>query len=108
MNACTHPASARQTVTLVDPFDELTTLSCSNEKMLAALSIVSDRLLEAMQEIHNPEHRSARIYESWLLLELTREYGVALDQRWGGMESGFLQVADMSKVERLRCQMRGA
>lgn len=101
-------AQVMNTVTIVDPFDELTNVSCSNEQTQAALTIAADLIHEAMFDLENPEQKSQQMYQAWLLLELTRQHVAMTENRLSTAETALYKLVNVQAVHKRVRAMRGA
>jgi len=96
------------TMTIVDPFDELSDVAAANERLAAGLAIVSDRFCDALYGVQKGEEVTRKqLRDSWLLLELLREaHSLTIVDRTRAAESAFFEHADAHaihvKVEALR------
>lgn len=62
-----------QTMTIVDPFDELSDLAAANERVQAGLTILSDRLCDVLYGSLDTASKLRHAQDGWLMLELIRE-----------------------------------
>lgn len=88
------------TMTIVDPFDELSDVAAANERLAAGLSILSDHLFNTLFGGQRGEEIAKKeMQNGWHLLELLREtHRVTISERTREAEKAFFAFTDAYSI----------
>lgn len=77
---------------IVDPLEGVAAAALHNEKIDAALAMISRNMHEAMAEIHDPQAKADQFYQSWLVLDLVREASTRLGNQINAIETELVRM----------------